>query len=316
MEIISQSLPISSPAICAATIGFFDGVHKGHRFLIDQVKEIAANKNIHSAIITFPIHPRKVIDAGYCLEILTTCDEKTQLLAETEIDYCMMLNFNTEIARLSARQFMANILCKQYNVQTLVIGYDHRFGHNRSENFDDYFRYGKELGIEVFLAQAYIHESTKNINSSLIRSLLYKGEVDKAAVYLGYNYFLTGIVVNGYQVGRHIGFPTANIYVENSDKLIPADGVYAVRVIINEKSHIGMLNIGQRPTLNKESHRSIEVHILHFHSDIYHCPIRICFVQRIRSEKKFDNLEQLIIQLHKDAAVVESLLNRTSNIYQ
>ncbi|KAA6350477.1 Riboflavin biosynthesis protein RibF [termite gut metagenome] len=313
MKIIYQSPPIPSPATCAATIGFFDGVHKGHRFLIDQVKEVAAKKNIHSAIITFPIHPRKVIDAGYCPEMLTTCDEKIKLLVETEIDYCIMHPFTMEIAHLSARQFMADILRKQYNVQTLVIGYDHRFGHNRSENFDDYSRYGKELGIEVFLAQAYIRENTKNISSSLIRSFLYKGEVEKAAVYLGYNYFLTGIVVNGYQVGRHIGFPTANIHVENPDKLIPADGVYAVRVTINKKSHIGMLNIGQRPTLNNGTHRSIEVHILHFHSDIYHCPIRISFVQRIRSEKKFNSIEQLTAQLYKDAVVVESLLNRISN---
>jgi riboflavin kinase/FMN adenylyltransferase len=309
MKIIRQSSPIPPPTTCAATIGFFDGVHKGHCFLIDQVKEIAVNKNIHSAIITFPTHPRRVIDTGYCPEILTTCDEKTKLLAQTEIDYCMVLKFTMEIARLSARQFMANILCKQYNVQTLVIGYDHRFGHNRSENFDDYSRYGKELGIEVLLAQAYTRENTKNINSSLIRSLLYKGEVDKAAVYLGYNYFLTGVVVNGNQVGRHIGFPTANIYIENPHKLIPADGVYAVRVTINEKSHIGMLNIGQRPTLNNGTHRSIEVHILHFHSDIYHRPIRISFVQRIRPEKKFNNIEQLTTQLHKDAAVVKSLLS-------
>jgi riboflavin kinase/FMN adenylyltransferase len=311
MKIIHPSSPLPSAEACAATIGFFDGVHKGHRFLIDQVKEIAAEKNIHSAIITFPIHPRKVIDAGYCPEMLTTCDEKTNLLAETEADYCLMHPFTTETARLSARQFMADVLRKQYNVQALVIGYDHRFGHNRSENFDDYFRYGKELGIEVFLAQAYICENTRNISSSLIRSFLYKGEVDKASVYLGYDYFLTGVVVNGHQVGRHIGFPTANIYVEDSDKLIPADGVYAVCVTINEKSYAGMLNIGQRPTLNNGTHRSIEVHILHFHSDIYHCPIRISFVQRIRSEKKFNNIEQLTAQLHKDAAVVESLLKRT-----
>jgi riboflavin kinase/FMN adenylyltransferase len=311
MKIIHQSPPIPSPAACAATIGFFDGVHKGHRFLIDQVKEIAANKNIHSAIITFPIHPRKVIDADYCPEMLTICNEKTKLLAETEIDYYIIHPFTTEIARLSAREFMADILCKQYNVQTLVIGYDHRFGHNRSENFEDYSRYGKELGIEVFLAQVYICENKKNISSSMIRSLLNKGEVEKAAVYLGYDYFLTGIVVNGYQVGRHIGFPTANIYVENPDKLIPADGVYAVRVTINEKSHTGMLNIGQRPTLNNGTHRSIEVHIFHFHSDIYHCPIRISFVQRIRPEKKFNSIEQLTAQLHKDAALVESLLSQT-----
>ncbi|KAA6305638.1 Riboflavin biosynthesis protein RibF, partial [termite gut metagenome] len=199
-------------------------------------------------------------------ELLTTCDEKIEMLAETEIDYCIMFDFTSDISCLSAQEFMANILHKQYNVQTLVIGYDHRFGHNRSEGFDDYLRYGKELGMEVLLTRAYTRDNV-NISSSVVRSFLQKGEVDKVVDCLGYNYFLTGTVVGGYKVGRTIGFPTANIRVEDPDKLIPLGGVYAVRVTVNGESFAGMLNIGQRPTINNGEHRSIEVHILHFQSD-------------------------------------------------
>jgi riboflavin kinase/FMN adenylyltransferase len=311
MIIICNSSPIatlSKAEPCVAAIGFFDGVHKGHRFLINQVKEIASNKGIHSAIITFPTHPRKVINSNYCPEILTTYDEKTKILAETEIDYCIIHDFTLETSLLSAQEFMTNILHKQYNVQTLVVGYDHRFGHNRSEGFDDYLRYGKELGIEVILAN--VHTSEKiTISSSTIRSLLHNGEVNKAADCLGYNYSLTGTVIEGHQIGRTLGFPTANIRVKDSDKLIPANGVYGVCVTVNGKPYIGMLNIGQRPTINNGTYRSIEVHILHFHSDIYNCPIQVFFIQRIRQEEKFSTIEKLTAQLHKDSTMVEALLN-------
>ncbi|KAA6327967.1 Riboflavin biosynthesis protein RibF [termite gut metagenome] len=302
---------LSKPEPCVATIGFFDGVHKGHRFLINQVKEIASNKGVHSAIITFPIHPRKVINSGYCPEILTTYDEKTKLLAETGIDYCIIHDFTRETSLLSAQEFMTHILHEQCNVQVLVVGYDHRFGHNRSEGFDDYLRYGKRLGMEVVLTHAHASGNGNiTISSSTVRSLLHKGEVDKAADCLGYNYSLTGTVVEGHQIGRTLGFPTANIQVKDSGKLIPANGVYGVRVTVNEKSYIGMLNIGQRPTINDGTYRSIEVHILHFHSGIYNCPIQVSFVQRIRQEEKFSTIEELTAQLHKDSVTVEALLNK------
>jgi riboflavin kinase/FMN adenylyltransferase len=307
MKVIRKPFLSSPLAPCAATIGFFDGVHKGHRFLINRIKAIAANKNICSAIITFPVHPRKIMNVDYCPELLTTCDEKTQLLAETGIDYCIMLDFTPDISLMSAKEFMTNILRKRYNVQTLVIGHDHRFGHNRDESVDDYLRYGKELDMEVLHAHAYTYNNA-TISSSMVRSLLHKGEVDQVTDCLGYHYSLTGTVIDGYQVGRAIGFPTANIRVNDPGKLIPCDGVYAVRVTVNGASFTGMLNIGERPTVNNGKHRSIEVHIFHFRSDIYNYPIHLSFVKRIRSEKKFDSIEKLVAQLHKDAAEVQSLL--------
>ncbi|KAA6351035.1 Riboflavin biosynthesis protein RibF [termite gut metagenome] len=312
MRIIRKPLSFSLPEPCVATIGFFDGIHKGHRFLINQLKEIAASKGIRSAIITFPVHPRTVMNVDYQSELLTTCDEKIEMLTGTGIDYCIMFDFTKEVSRLSAREFMADVLRKRYNVQTLVIGYDHRFGHNRSESFDDYLRYGKELGMEVLPARAYTCDNV-SISSSVVRSFLHKGEVDNVVDYLGYNYFLTGTVVDGYQVGRAIGFPTANIRVDDPDKLIPFDGVYAVRVTVNGESFTGMLNIGHRPTVRNDEHRSIEVHLLHFRKYIYNQSIRVFFIKRLRSEEKFDSVEALTAQLHKDASAVEALFKASAS---
>lgn len=306
MQIV-HNIPEVSLEPCVATIGFFDGVHAGHRFLIEQVKQEAANRGLRSALITFPIHPRKVMKADYRPELLTTTDEKIALLSELGVDYCILLDFTPDISRLTAREFMTDILKKQYQVQALVIGYDHRFGHNRSEGFADYCRYGEEIDMQVILARAYLYSGV-HISSSAIRDYLHQGNIEMASRALGYDYFLDGTVVGGYQVGRKIGFPTANLKVDHPDKLIPAIGVYAVRVDFDGCTYAGMLNIGHRPTVDNGTDRSIEVHILHFHSDIYNKFIRISFVQYIRPEIKFDGIEALIAQLHKDAAMVKKLL--------
>ena len=202
---------------------------------------------------------------------------------------------------------MSDLLRDRYRVQTLVIGYDHRFGHNRSEGFEDYCRYGSEMGIEVIRARACVCDDL-HVSSSVIRKMLHQGEVDMASRCLGYDYFLDGTVVSGYQVGRKIGFPTANLSVDDPDKLIPADGVYAVHVTFDGRTYNGMLNIGTRPTIGNGPERSIEVNILHFHSNIYDKFIRISFVKYLRPELKFDGIDGLIAQLHRDAADVEALL--------
>lgn len=305
MQLITN-IPATPPEPCVATIGFFDGVHRGHRFLIEQVKEVAAVRGLHSALITFPVHPRKVMNADYRPELLTAPMEKTELLAETGVDYCMMLDFTPDISRLTACEFMTHIVRDRYQVRCLVIGYDHRFGHNRSEGFEDYCRYGQEIGMDVVLAQACTYKDL-HISSSAIRNFLHRGEVDQATICLGYNYFLDGIVVSGYQVGRKIGFPTANLSVDDPDKLVPADGVYAVYVFIDAKCYKGMLCIGHRPTLDNGA-KSIEVNILHFHSDIYGKDIRLSFVEYLRPELKFDSIDELVIQMHKDEEMVEALL--------
>lgn len=304
-NIPDPSADVPRPSVAA--IGFFDGVHLGHHYLIEQVRAEAAKRGICSSLITFPVHPRKVVHAEYKPELLTSYEEKIKLLETTDVDYCFALDFTSDVSHLTAYEFMRYILKERYNVQGLVIGYDHRFGHNRSEGFEDYCNYGKALGIDIVRAHARVVDRA-TISSSVIRRLLLAGDTVLAATYLGYDYFLDGTVVDGYKVGRTIGFPTANIQVADPDKLIPADGAYAVWVAVNNQIYAGMLNIGHRPTIGNGFDRSIEVHILHFHSDIYHCPIRIYFVQRIRSEMKFGGKEQLIEQLTKDAAAVNKIL--------
>ena len=305
MEIISdinhQVLPPS-----VATIGFFDGVHRGHRFLINQVKEVADKDGLYSALVTFPMHPRQVIQTTYHPQLLSSPKEKLELLETTQVDYCLLLPFTQELSLLSAREFM-QLLRNKFNIHTLVIGYDHRFGHNRSESFEDYCRYGEELNIYRVRARAYTDGEDK-ISSSVIRQQLKEGKVSQAAQFLGYNYYLDGTVVDGYKVGRKIGFPTANLQVDCSDKLIPSEGVYAVYVYVEGKKWAGMLNIGHRPTINNGNNVSIEVNILNFSEDIYHKEMRIEFVKYLRPEEKYGTIDELIAQMHKDREETAKIL--------
>ncbi|MBO5252142.1 MAG: bifunctional riboflavin kinase/FAD synthetase [Bacteroidaceae bacterium] len=295
MNVIEDIHP-QSPMV--ATIGFFDGVHLGHRFLINQVKAAAAQTGWQSSIITFPVHPRQVIQSEFQPQLLSSPEEKIELLAATGIDNCILLPFTQELSMLTAREFM-QLLYTRYNVRMLVIGYDHRFGHNRTETFEDYCRYGKELGIHIMQATAYTQEQDK-VSSSAIRRALQTGDIRTATKFLGYPYFLEGTVVDGYKVGRKIGFPTANLQVDFSNKLIPSVGVYAVWVSVGGKQWKGMLNIGHRPTLNNGTNLSIEVHILDFEGDIYRQKMRIEFIDFLRPETKFSSVDELIEQMKKD----------------
>ena len=305
MNIIRDTHPQAlTPSV--ATIGFFDGVHLGHRHLINQVKMAASLNGWCSSIITFPVHPRQVIQSDYQPSLLSSPEEKIELLASTGIDNCILLPFTRELSQLTAWEFM-QLLYDQYKVRMLVIGYDHRFGHNRAETFEDYCRYGRELGIHIMQATAYTQEQDK-VSSSVIRRALLSGEVSTATKDLGYPYFMQGTIVSGYQVGRKIGFPTANLQVDFPNKLIPAIGVYAVRVSVNGQSYRGMLNIGHRPTLNNGTDLSIEVHILDFEGDIYHQPMRIEFVDFLRPEAKFNSVDELTLQIQKDKEAAIKIL--------
>ena len=297
MNIIRDTHPQAlTPSV--ATIGFFDGVHLGHRHLINQVKMAASLNGWCSSIITFPVHPRQVIQSDYQPSLLSSPEEKIELLASTGIDNCILLPFTRELSMLTAWEFM-QLLYDKYKVRMLVIGYDHRFGHNRAETFEDYCRYGRDLGIHIMQATAYTQEQDK-VSSSAIRRALLSGDVMNAQKYLGYNYFLEGTIVSGYQVGRKIGFPTANLRVDFPNKLIPSIGVYAVRVSVNGQDYKGMLNIGHRPTINNGTDLSIEVHILDFEGDIYNQQVRIEFIGFLRPEIKFDSVDELIVQMHQD----------------
>ena len=291
-----------------ATIGSFDGVHRGHRCLLDQVCHIANEHNLKAVSVTFGVSPKRVL--GMCdAPQLTTLEERVERLREAGMDEVVLLDFTREMATMTAREFMQQVLHEQLGVAVLVIGYDHRFGHNRSEGFEDYVRYGREIGMEVIRGETCI-EGDDPVSSTRIRGCLTQGKVAEAARLLGYEYRLCGKVVGGYQVGRKIGFPTANIDVEECGKLIPADGVYAVRVLLptlNQK-HVGMLNIGHRPTVNNGTERSVEVHIIGFEGNLYGESLCIEFVERLREEQSFNSLDELTAQLTADKEKVISTL--------
>jgi riboflavin kinase/FMN adenylyltransferase len=269
------------------------------------VIEEAKKRGLKSVLLTFPEHPAKVLRPDVEMKLLTIQEEKEELLATSGADFVAFLPFTRELAQLSAHDFMQQVLKEQLQVKVLVIGYDHRFGHNRDEGFEDYVRYGKELGIEV--VQAKELDCGKHVSSSTIRKALAQGDVAVAQDYLGYPYFLEGEVVEAFHIGRKIGFPTANIHVSH-DKLIPQNGVYAVSVRLEDGTEAyGMLNIGSRPTLDNGSHVSIEVHIFHFHENIYGKHLRISFLKYIRKEQKFNSLEELQAQLERDKEECEKL---------
>lgn len=285
---------------CVATVGFFDGVHAGHRFLIDQVKALATAKDLPSVVFTFAVHPRKVLHSDYQPQLLTTFDEKIFQLQSTGIDTCIVLNFDHAMAGLTAYEFLKKILYDKYNVTTLVVGHDHRFGRNRTDGYEKYVEYGKEIGIEVVQADRFATEKFTHVSSSEIRNALLNGDIPVANELLAYPYSFRGIVTDGYKLGRKIGFPTANIEPENTDKLLPAHGVYAVDVIWNNKTYRGMMNIGNRPTIDNNELTSIEVHIINFSENIYNEVLEISFLKKIRNEQKFENIEKLIKQLEAD----------------
>ncbi len=305
MEIIEGNIQCALPP-CVATIGCFDGVHRGHRYLVRQVCREGAACGMHTALITFPVHPRQVMRSDYQPRLLSCLPQKEALIRTLEMDYCVMLPFTRELSLLSAREFM-QLLRGRFNVRTLVVGYDHRFGHNRSEGLSDYCRYGTELGMKVVRADALV-ENGISVSSSVIRNLLEAGKIEEANHFLGYRYYLDGVVVNGFQMGRKMGFPTANLKPSCPDKLVPAVGVYAVYVYIGGTRYAGMLNIGHRPTFDNGSELSIEVNIIGFSGNIYNEPMRIEFVHYIRREIKFGNVADLTAQLEKDKQTVIRLL--------
>ncbi len=293
---------------CVATVGFFDGVHGGHRFLLNEVIDEARKEQSISVVVTFNEHPRKVLKSDFQPRLLTTLEEKLELLKTTGVDACVVLDFTKELSQLSAKEFIDEILWKRLKVKTLYVGHDHRFGHNREDGFDEYRAYGNDLGMQVIKAEKFVLESDEHFSSTQIRNALTTGDIALANTLLTYPYTFIGKVIGGYKKGRTIGFPTANLWFENKEKIIPAVGVYAVRVYLKSHAYIGMMNIGYRPTFSASNELSMEVHIIDFDEDIYDQKVKVECVYRIRDEKKFSGLEELIEQLKKDRDTVSNLL--------
>ncbi len=292
-----------------ATIGMFDGVHLGHQFVLRQTIDQARELGLQPLCITFDHSPRQE-------QVLTPLDEKVRLIRQMGIDRVEVLAFTAELKSLTARQFMEQVLRNQMNVRVLLTGYDNRFGRNREEGFDDYVRYGRELGIEVVSLPPAPSEGREGVvSSSYIRQLLLEGQVAEAAQCLGHPYSISGRVAHGEHIGTELGFPTANL-VPSESQLIPAPGAYAVRVTFNTPhsslhTQSGMMNIGTRPTFDGHE-QTLEVHILHFHEDLYGQALSVEFVKRLREERRFDSMEALKEQLKQDAIQAEQAIKETS----
>jgi len=281
------------------TIGTFDGVHCGHNVIIEKLKKAAHQIGGETVVLTFFPHPRMVVfPDDNDLKLINTIEERTLLLEKAGIDHLIIHPFSKEFSRLSALDFVRDILVNKINAKKIIIGYDHRFGKNRAGDFKDLKNFGETYDFEVEEIPAQDIQQI-NISSTKIRTSLLSGEINAANQFLGYNYFLSGKVVEGEKIGRKIGFPTANIFVDNNYKLIPKNGVYAVKVEVKGITYKGMLNIGNRPTLNGIN-QTIEVHIFDFNEFIYGEYITIHFVERIRNERNFKELNQLKNQLTLD----------------
>ena len=291
---------------CAVTIGFFDGVHQGHRFLLQQLEEMASDEGLSAMAVTFDRHPKEVVSKDFAPSLLTTQAEKLSLLSESFKGEIVVLPFTQELCSLTAKEFMQSVLREKMNAKMLLMGYNHRFGHGGG-TLEEYVAWGREADIEVRMAKALEGEK---VSSSRIRNLIAEGNVEKANTLLGYRYFMTGSIIEGKQIGRQIGFPTANLSLPKQ-KLLPACGVYAVGVEMNDSTRKnGMLCIGHRPTVEANGELSIEVHIFDFDGNLYGKEIRLEFIGRLREERRFSSLEELQLQLRRDAADAQALTDK------
>lgn len=311
METIYLNQTSEKSVACVATVGMFDGVHRGHQFVIGKVVEKARETGLSSTVITFDKVPRQVLDSSFHPQLLTTLEEKETILRQLGVDTLAILPFTRETAGLSARAFMQQVLREQLQTEILITGYDNRFGHDRTEGFDDYVRYGRTLGIQVLRGDAQLmDDGQRPVSSSVIRQLLAEeGRVDLMPHYLTRFYQLRGTVAAGEHIGHKLGYPTANMEPEDTDKLIPAPGVYAVWTTLEgeQQQRAAMMNIGNRPTFHG-SRQTLEVNIFDFDGDLYGQTISVSFVKRLRAERRFESPEALAIQLKADKEQVKDIL--------
>ena len=291
-----KNFSINSPSIL--TLGTFDGVHKGHQKILKKLKYEAKKDNLKSIVLTFFPHPRTVLNPDFNLKLINTIEERTRLFEKSEIDILITHPFDKNFSELSPDQFVKNILVNKLKIKKILIGYDHRFGKNRTAGFKDLKIFGLKYGFEVI--EISVEEKNKvSISSTKIRNSIIEGDIKTAKSYLGYDFSLKGEVVNGNAIGRTIGFPTANLNINQDYKLIPKNGVYLIRTILEGKKVYGMMNIGVKPTL-KSKDTSIEVNLFEWGGDLYGKVIEVFILHYIREEKKFDSLIKLGNQIKLD----------------
>jgi len=292
------------------TIGTFDGVHIGHRKILEKIIHNAKELDCESLVLTFFPHPRMVLQENSSVKLLHTMEEKRTLLQKIGIENLIIHPFNKEFSQLTAEEFVKEILIDQLQIQKIIIGHDHRFGRNRTADINDLISFGEKYGFEVEQISAQEIDEIA-VSSTKIRNELINGTISLANEYLGYNYFFSGTVVQGQQLGRTIGFPTANIHIKEDYKLIPKNGVYIIKSYLNEVLIYGIMNIGNRPTVNGLN-QTIEVHFIDFDKDLYGQEVTIEVVEFIREELKFDSLESLKNQIQKDKIFCITYLHNTT----
>jgi len=291
-------MTIGSSKKTILTLGTFDGVHIGHRKILEKVTQNTESDTTESLVLTFFPHPRMVLQGQSDVKLLNTIGEKIDLLETLGVQNLVIHPFDEEFSKLSAEEFVKKVLVDRFHIQKIIIGHDHRFGRNRTANIDDLIAFGQQYDFEV--EQISVQEIKEvSISSTKIRNALTEGNMALANDYLGYEYFLTGTVSKGKQLGRTIGFPTANLIIEENNKLIPRNGVYVVKSIINQKTVFGMMNIGFNPTVAGEK-LSVEVHYFDFDADLYDQKIRVSILEYLRAEQKFSSVPLLKEQLEKD----------------
>lgn len=288
------------------TIGTFDGVHFGHQKIIKKLVQEAKKANKKSVLLTFFPHPRMVLQKDASLKLINTIEERATLIEETGLDYLIIHPFSIAFSRMSALEFVRDILVNQLNISKLIIGYDHHFGKNREGNITQLTEYSHlyDFNVEEIPAQDI---DSVSVSSTKVRRALTAGNLKTANNYLGYNFMLNGTVVNGKKLGGTIGYPTANIEIEETYKLIPKTGVYVVQSTISNKNIYGMMNIGNRPTVDG-NHQTIEVHFFDFHQDLYHQKLNIELIYFLRDEEKFDTIDSLVHQLKKDEEIARNYI--------
>jgi len=291
------------------TLGMFDGVHLGHKQLLSKVVTTARNIDARSVVVTFWPHPRLVLGKNAeDLKFITTLDEKIALLEKEGIDDLILLPFNLELAALSAKEFIEQVLIAKFGMQHLIMGYNHRFGKDRIDDYSVYQSIANENQFGISKVEA-VKVGSVNVSSTVVRNAIETGDVVLAKALLSYTFSLTGNVVSGQQLGRTIGFPTANIEPNDSHKIIPQTGVYACKLLVKGNKYDGMLNVGIKPTVSSKTKQTIEVHIFNFSDDIYSEEVVIEFVDRVRNEQKFESVDALKAQLKIDEQTVKKLLS-------
>ena len=294
------------------TLGTFDGVHIGHRKILERIAQNTENGKYESLVLTFFPHPRMVLQGESEVKLLNTLSEKIDLLEKIGVQNLVIHPFDITFSRLTAEEFVKTVLIDQFDIKKIIIGYDHRFGRNRTANIDDLIAFGKQYDFEV--EQISVQEiDAVSISSTKIRNALMEGNMALANEYLGYEYFLTGTIVRGKQLGRTIDFPTANLQMEENYKLIPRNGVYVVKSTINQKTVFGMMNIGLNPTVAGEN-LAIEIHFFDFDEELYDQKISVSLLEYLRPEQKFESIAFLKQQLEKDRNTSLAYINKLKNL--